>query len=80
MLSQKLGDVEHPIAYASRVLNKAEQNYSVTEKELLALIWATKYFRCYLYGHEFVAITDHAALKWLLSLKDPSSKLLRWSL
>ncbi|KAJ4438400.1 hypothetical protein ANN_14345 [Periplaneta americana] len=80
VLSQKIGDVEHPIAYASRVLNQAERNYSVTERELLALVWATKYFRCYLHGHEFVAVTEHSALRWLLSLKDPSSRLLRWSL
>lgn len=80
VLGQLINGVEHPIAYASRQLNSAERNYSVTERELLAVIWSVKYFRCYLYGRAFSLYTDHSAIKWLLSLKDPSSRLTRWSL
>lgn len=61
VLSQLHEGNEHLIAYASRQLNKAEKNYGATERELLALVWATKYFRCYLYGRKFTAITDHSA-------------------
>jgi hypothetical protein len=50
ILSQVQDGVERPIAYASRQLNKAEQAYSTTEAEMLAFVWATKYFRCYLCG------------------------------
>lgn len=52
VLSQLHNGNEHPVAYASRQLNKAEKNYGATERELLALVWVTKYFRCYLYGRK----------------------------
>ncbi|CAD7082645.1 unnamed protein product [Hermetia illucens] len=74
ILSQK----GHPISYASRTLNVHERNYSTIEKELLAIVWATKYFRPYLYGVKFEIKTDHRPLVWLQSLKDPDSKTLRW--
>lgn len=71
---------ERPIAYASRKLNKAELNYSTTEKELLAIIFGVKTFRCYLYGKRFTIITEHRPLKWVITMKDPSSGLTRWAL
>lgn len=80
ILSQKRDGQERPISYASRQLNSAERNYSTTERELLAVMYAIKQFRCYLYGRKFTLITDHAALKWMLNLKDPSARLTRWAL
>ncbi len=69
-----------PISYASRVLNKAEQNYSTIEKEALAMVFATKTFRVYLLGSRFKILSDHKPLKWLFSVKEPSSRLVRWRL
>lgn len=80
VLSQGPIGKDLPIAYASRTLNKAEQNYSTTERELCAIIWGVKQFRPYLLGQEFNIITDHRALTWLFNVKDPGSRLTRWRL
>ena len=69
---------EHPIAFASRSLNPAERNYSVTRRELLAVVWALPHFKIYLISQPFLLRTDHSSLKWLLSFKDPSGQLARW--
>lgn len=69
-----------PIAYASRGLNKAEVRYSTIEKELLAIVWAVKYFRPYLFGRHFKNFTDHKPLLYLFSLNNPSSRLTKFRL
>jgi len=80
ILSQGPVGKDHPIAYASRTLNKCETNYSTTEKELLAIVWGCKSFRPYLFGRKFLIVSDHRPLKWLFNHTDPSSKLQRWRL
>lgn len=80
ILSQKFGDNDLPIAYASKSFTKGEINKSTIEKELAAIHWAIKYFRPYLYGQKFIVRSDHKALIYLFSLKDPSSKLTRMRL
>lgn len=80
ILSQgKIGS-DLPIAYASRVLNDAETRYSPTERELLALVYAVKHFRPYVYGRKFTLVMDHKPLEWLNSVSDPTSRLMRWRL
>ncbi|CAF1080795.1 unnamed protein product [Brachionus calyciflorus] len=78
VLNQKKDGVLRPIAYFSKPLNKAQRNYSTTEKELLAIVLAVEHFHQYLYGQEFEIITDHQPLSWLLSCKNPNSRLARW--
>ena len=53
------------ISYASRPLTECEKGYSATEKEALAVVFATDYYRVYLLGRHFTLITDHSALRWL---------------
>lgn len=80
ILSQGSIGSDKPIAFASRTLNDSETRYSTIEKELLAIVWACKYFRPYLYGRKFTIYTDHRPLIWLFKLKEPNSKLIRWRL
>jgi hypothetical protein len=68
------------IYYASRTLNNAQLNYSTTEKELLAVVFALDKFRSYLLGSKIIIFFDHAALKYLFSKKDAKSRLIRWIL
>ena len=70
----------HPCLFISRTLNKAEERYSTSEKELLAIVWAMKRLRQYILGSKFKIQKDHRALVSLHNVKDPSSRLLRWRL
>ncbi|CAH2226625.1 jg26952, partial [Pararge aegeria aegeria] len=80
VLSQGTIGSDKPIAYASRTPNESEINYSTIEKELLAIVWATKYFRPYIFGRKFKIVTDHKPLQWVMNLKEPNSRLTRWRL
>ncbi|XP_033362977.1 uncharacterized protein LOC117241106 [Bombus vosnesenskii] len=80
VLSQGPIGKDLPIAYASRLLNSAEQNYSTIEKECLAIVYSAMHFRPYLYGRKFTIVTDHKPLVWMHSIKDPTSRIWKWKL
>ena len=74
---------ERVVAYYGRRLTPAESNWTVTEIELLAALRSIENWRGYLWGREFELVTDHAALRWLHSMKDSisggaASRLMRW--
>ena len=78
VLSQKIEGKERVVAYYSYKFNQPERNYSVTKKELLAVVKGVNNFHPYLYGSQFLIRTDHAALTWLKTLKNPEGQLARW--
>ena len=68
------------IAYASRVFKGAEKHYCTSEKEILAIVYALKQFRYYIYGTHFEIHTDHQALSFLLRCRITNARLMRWIL
>ncbi|GKC76349.1 reverse transcriptase domain-containing protein [Tanacetum coccineum] len=73
-------DIHLPIHYASKTMTEAESNYTTTEKEMLAVVYAFEKFRSYLIMNKSVVYTDHSALKYLFNKKDAKARLLRWVL
>ena len=71
--------VERVIAYGSRALNSAERNYSVTEREYLAMVHWLKHWRPYLHGGHFTVYTDHRAIEYAANSRDPYGRLARFS-
>nr|GEZ06913.1 reverse transcriptase domain-containing protein [Tanacetum cinerariifolium] len=68
------------IHYASKTMTEAESNYTTTEKEMLAVVYAFEKFRSYLIMNKSIVYTDHSALKYLFAKKDAKARLLRWIL
>ena len=69
-----------PLMYISRKLKPAETRYSAIERECLALVWAIKTLHSFLYGKEFILMSDHQPLKYLNSAKMNNSRVMRWAL
>nr|GEZ75507.1 hypothetical protein [Tanacetum cinerariifolium] len=69
-----------PIHYASKTMTDAESNYTTTEKEMLAVVYAFEKFRSYLIMNKSIVHTDHSALKYLFAKMDAKARLLRWVL
>ncbi len=68
------------VANASRLLTEAEKAYITSEKECLAIVYATEKFAPYIHGLKFTVVTDHLSLKWLTEKTNLSPRLIRWAL
>ncbi|GJV93272.1 reverse transcriptase domain-containing protein [Tanacetum coccineum] len=80
VLGQREGKHFRPIHFASKTLNNAQQNYMVTEKELLDVVFAFDKFRSYLVLLKTVVFTDHSTLKYLFAKQDAKPRLICWIL
>ncbi|CAF1030452.1 unnamed protein product [Brachionus calyciflorus] len=75
VLTQVIDGKIHPVAYASRQLSACERNYSTSEREMLAIVWAAKHFQSYIYGRHVKFFTDHKPLSTLVKSKQPNGRL-----
>ncbi|XP_070009802.1 uncharacterized protein [Nicotiana sylvestris] len=80
ILGQHINIIFHPIYYASKTMNSAKVNYTVMEKELIAIVFAIEKFRPYLIGAKVIVHKDHEALHYLMSKKDSNVRLMKWVL
>nr|GEZ87952.1 reverse transcriptase domain-containing protein [Tanacetum cinerariifolium] len=80
VLGQRVEKHFRPIHYASKTMNQAETNYTTTEKEMLAVVYAFEKFRSYLIMNRSIVYTDHSSLKYLFAKKHAKVRLLRWIL
>ncbi|GKB08712.1 reverse transcriptase domain-containing protein [Tanacetum coccineum] len=80
VLGKRIEKHFRPIHYASKTITEAESNYTTTEKEMLAVVYAFEKFRSYLIMNKSIVYTDHSALKYLFNKKDAKVRLLRWVL
>ena len=74
------GGINHPIAYSSRNLSTIEKNYTTTEKEGLAMVYALQKFKHYLLGASFKMFTDHSVLKYMVNKPVLGGRICRWLL
>ena len=80
VLGQKADKVFRAIYYSSKTFIKAQENYSTTEKEMLAMVFACEKFRPYILGSHVIIHIDHAAIKYLMTKKEAKPRLIRWVL
>jgi hypothetical protein len=80
VLGQREEGKVHAIYYASKTLNEVQINYTTTEKEMLAVIFAFEKFRSYILNSKVIVYTDHAAIRYLVSKKESKPRLMRWVL
>ncbi|GKC63421.1 putative nucleotidyltransferase, ribonuclease H [Tanacetum coccineum] len=80
VLGQRIDKHFKPIHYASKTMNEAQENYTTTEKELLAVVFAFDKFRQYLVLSKTIVFTDHSALRYLFTKQDAKPRLIRWIL
>jgi len=79
-MMQEYDGVKHPVMYASRKMLSREQNYSVGEREALAIVWAVNKFHRYLYGQHFILESDHRPLEYIQTSHSKNPRIMRWSL
>ena len=80
ILRQRTEKIFKAIYYASKNFNKAQENYSTIENEMLAMVFAYEKFRPYILGSPVIIHTNHAAIRYPMAKKEAKPRLIRWVL
>ena len=80
VLGQRTEKIFKAIYYADKTFNEAQENYSTTEKEMRAMVFACEKFRPYILGSHVIIHTDHATIKYLMAKKEAKPRLIKWVL
>ena len=80
VLGQRTEKIFKAIYYASKTFNETQENYSTTEKEMLAMVFACEKFRTYILGSHVIIRTDPTAIRYMMEKKDVKPRLIRWVL
>ena len=80
VLGQRIEKIFKAIYYANKTFNEAQENYSTTENEMLAMTFACEKFKPYILGSHVIIHTDHATIKYLMAEKDAKPRLIKWVL
>ena len=80
VLGQRIEKIFKAIYYSSKTFNEAQENYSTTEKEMLAMVFSCEKFRPYILGSHVIIHTMHASIRYLMTKKDVKPRLIRWVL
>ena len=80
ILGQKVDKMFRAIYYSSKTFNEVQENYSTTENEMLAMVFACEKFRPYIFRSHVIIHTDHAAIKYLMAKKEAKPRLIKWVL
>ena len=80
VLGQIIERIFQAIYYASKTFNEAQENYSTTKKEILAMVFSYEKFKPYILGSHVIVHTDHVVIKYPMAKKDAKPRLIRWVL
>ena len=80
VLGQRTEMIFKAIYYPNKTFNEAQENYSITEKKMLAMVSACEQFRPYILGSHVIIHADHAVIRYMMEKKDAKPRLIRWVL
>ena len=80
VLGQRTEKIFKAIHYARKIFNEAQENYSTTEKKMLAMVFTCEKFRPHILRSHVIVHIDHASIKYLVGKKDAKQRLIKWVL